>query len=129
LISKSVGKDLLERSFVISHWSLVNEVSKVSMVSKLRRLKASIPLLYTNSNELSIIRHFDVFTSCAIHLKKPSGGPKGLLVPHAMGLFSFFNQLSRDSDVDSIGSDAFVNQCSCADNCSLTDADAVQDSS
>jgi len=52
---------------------------------KLRRLKASIPLLYVNSNELYSIRHFDVFTAGSIHLKKPSGGPKGLSVPHAMG--------------------------------------------
>jgi hypothetical protein len=42
------------------------------------RLKASIPLLHANSNELYDIRHFDVFTAASVHLKKPSGGPEGL---------------------------------------------------
>jgi len=48
-------------------------------------LKASIPHLYTNSNELYSIQHFDAFTANSVHLKKPSSGPKGLSVPHAMG--------------------------------------------
>ena len=45
------------------------------------RLKASIPLLYANFDELYNIRHFDAFTAGSIHLKKPSGGPKGLIGP------------------------------------------------
>jgi len=35
-------------------------------------LKASIPLLYLNSDELCGIRHFDGFVAGLIHLKKPS---------------------------------------------------------
>jgi hypothetical protein len=46
-----------------------------------RRLKASIPLLHANSNELFNIRYFDAFVAVSIHLKKPSGGPKGLIGP------------------------------------------------
>jgi hypothetical protein len=50
-----------------------------------RRLKASIPFLYTNSNELSDIRYFDAFAAGSIHLKKPSVGPKGLIGPPCHG--------------------------------------------
>jgi hypothetical protein len=39
LFVQEIGKNLLERSLVISHWSLVSE---------LRRLKVSIPFFYTN---------------------------------------------------------------------------------
>jgi hypothetical protein len=46
---------------------------------KLRRLKDSIPFLYKNSNELYNVRHFAAFFDGVIHLKKPSGGPKGLI--------------------------------------------------
>ena len=52
---------------------------------KVRRLKASIPLLQTNSNDLYNIRHFDVFAADSVHLKKPSGGPKGLIGPPCHG--------------------------------------------
>jgi hypothetical protein len=51
-----------------------------------RRLKASIPFLYANSNELYNIRYFDAFTAVSIHLKKPSGGPKGLIGPPYHGV-------------------------------------------
>jgi len=50
-----------------------------------RRLKASIPFLYTNSNELYNIRHFAALSAVVIHLKKPSGGPKGLIGPPCHG--------------------------------------------
>jgi hypothetical protein len=51
------------------------------------RLKASIPLLQTNSNDLYNIRHFDEFAADSIHLKKPSGGPKGLIGPPCHGVY------------------------------------------
>jgi hypothetical protein len=44
-----------------------------------RRLKASIPYVHTNSNKLYDIRHIDVFAADSVQLKKPSGGPKGLI--------------------------------------------------
>jgi hypothetical protein len=52
---------------------------------KLRRLKASIHLSYANSHELSSIRHINSFSAALIHLKKPSGGPKGLIGPPCHG--------------------------------------------
>jgi hypothetical protein len=51
-----------------------------------RRLKALIPLLYTNFNVLSNIQHFDAFVANSIHLKKPSVGPKGLIGPPCHGV-------------------------------------------
>jgi len=50
-----------------------------------RRLKASIHLVQTNPNELYNIRHFDVFAAGSDQLKKPSGGPKGLIGPPCHG--------------------------------------------
>jgi len=50
----------------------------VSEMCKVKVLKASIPYLYANSDELYSIRHFAAFSAGSIHLKKPSGGPKGL---------------------------------------------------
>jgi hypothetical protein len=52
---------------------------------KLRRLKASIPFLHTNSNKLYNIRYLGAFSVGSIHLKKPSGGPKGLIGPPCHG--------------------------------------------
>jgi amino acid adenylation domain-containing protein len=52
---------------------------------KVRRLKASIPLLQRNTNELYNTRHFDGFAADSAHLKKPSGGPKGLIGPPCHG--------------------------------------------
>ncbi len=53
---------------------------------KLRRLKASKPSLYANSNALYNYRYFVAFSADLIHLKKPSRWPEGpKLVPHAMG--------------------------------------------
>jgi hypothetical protein len=49
------------------------------------RLKASIPGEQANFHQLHGIRYFDTFVVESVHLKKPSGGPKGLSVPHAMG--------------------------------------------
>jgi hypothetical protein len=49
------------------------------------RLKASIPFLCANSNELYDIRHLAAFSEGVIHLKKPSGGPKGLIGPPCHG--------------------------------------------
>jgi acyl-CoA synthetase (AMP-forming)/AMP-acid ligase II/acyl carrier protein len=49
------------------------------------RLKASKPCKTTNSNELSNIPHFDAFSAGTVHLKKPSGGPKGLIGPPRRG--------------------------------------------
>jgi hypothetical protein len=56
-------------------WSLV---SKVGMVSDLRRLKASIPVLHTSPNVLYDIRPFAAFSADSVHLKKPSRWPKAL---------------------------------------------------
>jgi hypothetical protein len=42
------------------------------------KLKASKPFLQANSNKLHDIQHFAAFSAASIHLKKPSGGPKGL---------------------------------------------------
>jgi hypothetical protein len=55
------------------------------MVSKLRRLKASIPIVQTNSYELHHIQHFNAFAVGSVQLKKPSGGPKGLIGPPCHG--------------------------------------------
>jgi hypothetical protein len=52
---------------------------------KLRRLKASKHVMQENSNALYDIRHFDAFTAGSIHLKKPSGGPQGLIGPPCHG--------------------------------------------
>jgi hypothetical protein len=67
-----VEKGLLERSLVISHWSLVNAVSKINMVSELRRSKASKPYVHTNSNRLYEIPGFAAFPVASVRLKKPS---------------------------------------------------------
>jgi hypothetical protein len=56
-------------------WSLV---SKVGMVSDLRRLKASIPVLHTSPNVLYDIGPFAAFSADSVHLKKPSRWPKAL---------------------------------------------------
>jgi hypothetical protein len=55
------------------------------MVRKLRRLKASIPIAQTNSYELHQTQHFRAFAAGSVHLKKPSGGPKGLIGPPCHG--------------------------------------------
>jgi hypothetical protein len=48
---------------------------------KLRRLKASIPGFHTIFHQLNDILHFAAFAAVPILLKKPSGGPKGLIGP------------------------------------------------
>jgi hypothetical protein len=50
-----------------------------------RRLKASIPSVQATFHQLHDIRNFDAFTVSSIHLKKPSGGPKGLIGPPCHG--------------------------------------------
>jgi len=52
----------------------------------IRRLKASIPYVHTNSNRLYYILHFAAFSAGSIQLKKPSGGPKGLIGPPCHGV-------------------------------------------
>jgi preprotein translocase subunit SecD len=52
-------------------------------------LKASIPLLQTNSNKLYNNRHLDAFPADSDHLKKPSGGPEGLIGPPCHGAPGF----------------------------------------
>jgi len=49
------------------------------------RLKASIPCLHAKSNALYDYRQFVAFSADSIHLKKPSGGPKGLIGPPCHG--------------------------------------------
>jgi hypothetical protein len=51
----------------------------------LRSLKASKPFWHENSNALYVYRHFAEFSADSIHLKKPSGGPKGLIGPPCHG--------------------------------------------
>jgi hypothetical protein len=48
-------------------------------------LKASIPGVQTTFFKLLNIRHFDAFTAISVQLKKPSGGPKGLIGPPCHG--------------------------------------------
>jgi hypothetical protein len=50
-----------------------------------RRLKASIPSVQATFYQLYDIRNFDALTASSIHLKKPSGGPKGLIGPPCHG--------------------------------------------
>jgi hypothetical protein len=57
------------------------------LVSRLKtRLKASIPCVQTISYQSHNIRPFDASTAGSIHLKKPSGGPKGLIGPPCHGV-------------------------------------------
>jgi hypothetical protein len=51
-----------------------------------RRLKASIPFVQTTSHSLYNILYFVAFTVVSIHLKKPPGGPKGLIGPPCHGV-------------------------------------------
>jgi hypothetical protein len=48
-------------------------------------LKASIPCVQVTPHQLHAIRHFDAFAAGSVHLKKPSGGPKGLIGPPCHG--------------------------------------------
>jgi len=50
-----------------------------------RRLKASIPGVQATFQQSHDIRNFAVFTADSVHLKKPSGGPKGLIGPPCHG--------------------------------------------
>jgi len=50
-----------------------------------RGLKASIPGVQTPFHQSHDIQKFDVFTAILVHLKKPSGGPKGLIGPPCHG--------------------------------------------
>ncbi len=43
------------------------------------RLKASKPSLYANYNGSYDYQYFVAFSAGSVHLKKPSGGPKGLI--------------------------------------------------
>jgi hypothetical protein len=52
---------------------------------RLRRLKVSKPIFHANSNALYDFRHFAASTAESVHLKKPSGGPKGLIGPPCHG--------------------------------------------
>ena len=66
-----------------------------------RRPKASIPLLYANSNSLYDILHFAAFSAGSIQLKKPSVGPKGLIGPPCQGVeitgFLWYDSLLKGS--------------------------------
>jgi glycosyltransferase involved in cell wall biosynthesis len=52
----------------------------------IRGLKASIPCVHTISNRLYDILHFAAFSAGSFQLKKPSGGPKGLIGPPCHGV-------------------------------------------
>ena len=51
----------------------------------LRRLKASKPIMHSNSDALYDYMHIATFSADLIHLKKPSCGPKGLIGPPCHG--------------------------------------------
>jgi hypothetical protein len=51
-----------------------------------RRSKASITVVQATFYQLYDIRCFDAFTTGSVHLKKPSGGPKGLIGPPCHGV-------------------------------------------
>jgi hypothetical protein len=59
------------------------EVKKVRN-SKMR-LKDSKPFFHANSNALYSHQHFNLFAAGSVQLKKPSGGPKGLIGPPCHG--------------------------------------------
>ena len=65
--------------------ALVSEEEFIGNGSNAPGLKASIPLLDGNSNELNRIRHTAAFSTGSIPLKNPSGGPKGLIGPPCHG--------------------------------------------
>jgi hypothetical protein len=52
---------------------------------KLRRSKASRPSVQATFHQSHDIRKFDAFTAISVHLKKPSGGPKGHIGPPCHG--------------------------------------------
>ncbi|MGD2088726.1 MAG: hypothetical protein PVH61_21285 [Candidatus Aminicenantes bacterium] len=60
-------------------------MSKVGMVSDLRRLRASIPGVQATFHQSCDIQKFDAFTAGSVQLKKPSGDPKGLIGPPCHG--------------------------------------------
>jgi hypothetical protein len=51
-------------------------------------LKASKPFLQENSNALYDHQHIDAFSADSVQLKKPSGGPKGLIGPPCHGVLT-----------------------------------------
>jgi hypothetical protein len=51
-----------------------------------RRLKASIPGVLTTFHQLHEIQLFDAFFAGSVHLKKPLGGPQGLIGPPCHGV-------------------------------------------
>jgi hypothetical protein len=53
----------------------------------IRIMKASIPCVQATFHQLYDIRHFDAFTAGSVQLKKPSGGPKGLIGPPCHGVY------------------------------------------
>ena len=59
--------------------------ARVSMVTELRKLKASKPLLHRNSNALYDMQNFDAFSAGLVHLKKSSRWPKALIGPPCHG--------------------------------------------
>jgi hypothetical protein len=63
----------------------VRGVGGEKLSSSKRRLEASKPFLHENSNALYDYRHFDTFSADSVQLKKPPGGPKGLIGPPCHG--------------------------------------------
>ena len=49
----------------------------VSQLGVKMRMKASIPILHWNTNALYDFQYVDALSAETVHLKKPSGGPKG----------------------------------------------------
>ena len=52
---------------------------------KVRRLKASIPGVQTTFHQSHDIRYVAAFAAVSVQVKKPSGGPKGLIGPPCHG--------------------------------------------
>jgi hypothetical protein len=95
LFEKTAPLDPLQKLFIKGGHSLqVGRIFVQSMTAfglfKVRRLKsrlkASIPYVHMNSNRLYDILHSAVFSAGSIQLKKPSGGPKGLIGPPCHGV-------------------------------------------
>jgi len=78
--------EITNRGTVINHWSFVIGESGEKVRRFNMRLKASIPGVQANFHQLHGIRYFDVFAAGSVHLKKLSGGPKGLMGPPCHGV-------------------------------------------
>jgi hypothetical protein len=66
-------------------WGGPGEKERSLEDKKVRRLKASMPDVQTTFYQIHNILHFAAFAAGSVLLKKPSGGPKGLIGPPCHG--------------------------------------------